>query len=1034
MSKLYRFSLYTIFNVFSIRWTLLYQQIYPTDFQSLNLGSCLMNGGDLFCQKYRRHSYCSTQQDECFCLPGYVSVYEMNDSWYTCRPLLTDLYCRMDSDCSYIHGSICHPGVGACVCPSGYEFTFQKFSCFPRVNDTSIRPYCVACQKIGGVCVWNDRKGELLLDNDNQDNIQCACPRRSNISIIKKYTFSDICNSFPADIGEECNPVNKVCLSQKAICQRGSADELQDFTSTQLTIYPNVNICICHEGMIPVYQKNLDYFECFVERTDPTIIDCQNCLKSHGKCYQYNIGSIQNEYGCLCPLFKQNTMNTTDEYQCFKDTCSQHLDMNSNIKLNNDLRRIHNKSDQYKQKKLSSKFSTNNMDCIDDFIQIQCNLVSINFTFTYPYQTSMLKHNYMSNNFVVYLQTSSIIPKLISNELNHSILHKLPIQKCYLNQMNTFNNEYNSIFNLKLNEFKQCGIYEINYKHGSVFYGTLHAENVKKEISLLRKFHIDFVCHTKESHPNRSTSYFYDRSTLFKRRTNQLALIQKPPGNDKYFSTEYVRKKTDESQITQHQSITLSIIDLNKHIPQNIQMKLKVTSTLSGRKCDRLIKLCFNTNIHRIKQMINVFNSLPSYQCIVFQHSLQNQIQRNNQSTWISQLFNLQSITSLINSVYFTCLIRVCQMEQFCTYASFYTSNETNEHYKNYSIQSKVSVPLILLNNQIETKLFQLFPPINLYKLIQFYFIESTIELTNQTITEKQSNNPIDVYFRYANTEINNSKDYGWINYVLGISTLVLICQIMIISLPYLQKFYVKYKHGDYTNPFVIAMSTNKLQRCLTRNINSDHKNHNDNIIEDVDEIHNIHIMNDKQDSELNKEITNIECCTIEQNSCHQYPQYKHGNYLNITSKPQQTRQSMTYLLLHPFNKLNSHPLFNGNNTISYTNSCLSSSIRPQHNSLSHFTTGSYVKSHKFNLSQCTDEAELHGEHNQMKTPIEQSTQKVYDENVQINNVNNHLTNKSKQGNMFLSICYHDDCLKQHYGDCTVYHNLKNQDYKDGWV
>ncbi|KAH8869988.1 Endoglin antigen [Schistosoma japonicum] len=332
MNKLYRFSLYTIFNVFSIRWTLLYQQIYPTDFQSLNLGSCLINGGDLFCQKYRRHSYCSTQQDECFCLPGYVSVYEMNDSWYTCKPLLTDLYCRMDSDCSYIHGSICHPGVGACVCPSGYEFTFHQFSCFPRVNDISMRPYCIECQKIGGVCLWNDRNGELLLDNDDQDNVQCACPRRSSISVIKEYPYSVICNSFPADIGEECNSINKVCLSQKAVCLQRSIDELHDFTSTQLALYSNVNICICHEGMIPVYQKNLDYFECFVEETDPTIIDCQNCLKSQGKCYQYNIGSIQNEYGCSCPLFKQNTMNTIDVHQCFKDTCPQHYDMNSNMK------------------------------------------------------------------------------------------------------------------------------------------------------------------------------------------------------------------------------------------------------------------------------------------------------------------------------------------------------------------------------------------------------------------------------------------------------------------------------------------------------------------------------------------------------------------------------------------------------------------------------------------------------------------------------------------------------------------------------
>ncbi|KAH8869991.1 hypothetical protein KSF78_0005751 [Schistosoma japonicum] len=432
--------------------------------------------------------------------------------------------------------------------------------------------------------------------------------------------------------------------------------------------------------------------------------------------------------------------------------------------------------------------------------------------------------------------------------------------------------------------------------------------------------------------------------------------------------------------------------------------------------------------------MISIFNSLSGYQCIVFQQSLQNQIQGSNQSIWISQPFNLRSNTSLIKSVYFTCLIRVCQMEQFCTYANFNAWDETDEQHKNYSIQSKVSVPLILLNNHIETKLFQLFPPKNLNKLIQFYFIQSTIELTNQTIIDKQLNNPTDVYFRYTHTEINTSKDYSWIHYILGISTFVLICQITIISFPYLKKFYVKCKHGDHRNSFIIAMSTNKVRRSLIRNTNSEHKNHNDNTNEDTDEIHNIHILNDKQDNSLNKEITNIECCTIKQNRCHHYPQYNYSNHLNITTKPQQTKQSMAYLLLYPFNKLDNHLLFNGNNTINYTNSCLSSSNPLQHHSLSHFITDSYVKSHKVNLSQSIGETELNIEHNQMKTPIEQSAQKEYDEKIQIDNVNDSLINKSKQEDIFFSINYHDDYIKQQHGHCTVYHNLKNQEYKDGWV
>ncbi|KAH8869990.1 hypothetical protein KSF78_0005751 [Schistosoma japonicum] len=437
-----------------------------------------------------------------------------------------------------------------------------------------------------------------------------------------------------------------------------------------------------------------------------------------------------------------------------------------------------------------------------------------------------------------------------------------------------------------------------------------------------------------------------------------------------------------------HTSMTESIL---------IEYCLAKDELLSSKKLsineyeNRLYLKCLNTNIHRIKQMISIFNSLSGYQCIVFQQSLQNQIQGSNQSIWISQPFNLRSNTSLIKSVYFTCLIRVCQMEQFCTYANFNAWDETDEQHKNYSIQSKVSVPLILLNNHIETKLFQLFPPKNLNKLIQFYFIQSTIELTNQTIIDKQLNNPTD-------------------------------------------KFYVKCKHGDHRNSFIIAMSTNKVRRSLIRNTNSEHKNHNDNTNEDTDEIHNIHILNDKQDNSLNKEITNIECCTIKQNRCHHYPQYNYSNHLNITTKPQQTKQSMAYLLLYPFNKLDNHLLFNGNNTINYTNSCLSSSNPLQHHSLSHFITDSYVKSHKVNLSQSIGETELNIEHNQMKTPIEQSAQKEYDEKIQIDNVNDSLINKSKQEDIFFSINYHDDYIKQQHGHCTVYHNLKNQEYKDGWV
>ncbi|XP_018645132.1 hypothetical protein Smp_158120 [Schistosoma mansoni] len=135
----------------------------------------------------------------------------------------------------------------------------RRWWMLPRAND-SLNPLCIDCQRINGVCVVNNRKNGLLLNDYYQDNLQCACPRKPNISDIQKYSFFDLCNPIPVDIGEECNHINKVCISQKAICHKNS---MNDLDQTQLTTKHNLNICVCHDGWIPVYQKNLDYFECY---------------------------------------------------------------------------------------------------------------------------------------------------------------------------------------------------------------------------------------------------------------------------------------------------------------------------------------------------------------------------------------------------------------------------------------------------------------------------------------------------------------------------------------------------------------------------------------------------------------------------------------------------------------------------------------------------------------------------------------------------------------------------------------------------
>lgn len=57
----------------------------PLDLRSLNLGACTRNGGDLFCQRFVMHSFCDVQQDECFCIRGYLSVNDV-DPFLSCKP------------------------------------------------------------------------------------------------------------------------------------------------------------------------------------------------------------------------------------------------------------------------------------------------------------------------------------------------------------------------------------------------------------------------------------------------------------------------------------------------------------------------------------------------------------------------------------------------------------------------------------------------------------------------------------------------------------------------------------------------------------------------------------------------------------------------------------------------------------------------------------------------------------------------------------------------------------------------------------
>ncbi|CAH8542631.1 unnamed protein product [Heterobilharzia americana] len=834
MNQLKKSKLCTIFNLFCIIIIIIIikrissqQQNYPSDFRSLNLGSCLSNGGDLFCQQYRRNSFCSIHHDECFCSPGYVSIYETEDSWYTCKPLITDLYCRMDLECSHIHGSICHPGVGACVCPSGYEFVFQKLACLRRVND-DLKPFCAACQRSGGTCVMT-KDGVSL--NNQQSDLQCACPRkRWTKSDTLNYPFFNLCNSTLADIGEECNHVNRLCLSQAAICFQTSYGHQSEYIEngiSQVDVYSSqsarsqhLNICICSEGMIPVYQKNMDYFECFTEEMNSLISDCQSCFKSQGKCYHLNRGSLNittMRYGCVCPLFKQNISPLTEKYPCSNNLCIKPKEINSENDFKQNMKISNTKLSQFSHIQQFPGFNKKDELCTKQFIQVTCNQERINICYKNPYKPSSIPTNSSSETFVVYLQSSSIYPKFIEREMNHSS-RKLSTFLCHLNQNN--DGEFCSVFNIQMNHLKQCGIYEMHYKYGSIFYGTLHAGDKRDTVSMLRNFHIDFLCFIERTQSNQSvmsTSYFYDRSTNFfpdkpSQPNKQLIVSGKTSEISamKYVSLKKPTKKAFGN--TGNDSVSLPILNFSNQITLTIiklegnNIRLRIISILPvilieyclikdemnsfGKKVnfgyeDHRDLKCLNVNQHKDKNITDITGQLV-YQCILFERTTLGYEQQNDSTIWISQPFNLQ-YPVLQKYPYFTCLIRVCRIKQYCTYANLYSLNEMNEEQNDSTGQFKVYIPLMLWNNNLKHQYHSLFPPSNLATLVQFFFIQSTLEI-NYT-TGGQMDKTFDVHFRLTNTDATHSNEANWMKYILYILILIVTSQMSIFLIKCLKNF-----------------------------------------------------------------------------------------------------------------------------------------------------------------------------------------------------------------------------------------------------
>ncbi|CAH8865025.1 unnamed protein product, partial [Trichobilharzia szidati] len=164
--------------------------------QSLDIGSCLPEG-DSFCTQRVQNSFCSTEKNECFCKSGYYSIQE--DDGITCKTLLTNHKCQLDGDCKYVKNSICHPGAGACICPSGTIYVPQEHACRIYINQYS-NNFCMKCKSYHGVCYLIENEKGSMHNKSIQPNRQnekprygCKCPHNTmtinNNLLVKKNSL-----------------------------------------------------------------------------------------------------------------------------------------------------------------------------------------------------------------------------------------------------------------------------------------------------------------------------------------------------------------------------------------------------------------------------------------------------------------------------------------------------------------------------------------------------------------------------------------------------------------------------------------------------------------------------------------------------------------------------------------------------------------------------------------------------------------------------------------------------------------------------
>ncbi|CAH8596893.1 unnamed protein product [Schistosoma intercalatum] len=261
--------------------------------QSLDIEFCLPLG-DSFCTELVPNSFCSIEKNECFCKYGYYSIQE--DDGIVCKTLLTNDKCQLDSDCIYVKNSICHPGAGACICPSGTIYVPEEQSCRFQIK-TFTNDFCDKCERFHGLCYRYENDRELS-HNNQRILYGCKCPyntvsintnllwnksyinqSKTSISInstqIINYMSdkenSVFCRGLLVDIGMFCNQIDMLCRSSNAFCSNGKV-------INNIYLSPQ---CICQDGYLPVYQEYLDYYECNLSSTQQNITICFNLSMEH---------------------------------------------------------------------------------------------------------------------------------------------------------------------------------------------------------------------------------------------------------------------------------------------------------------------------------------------------------------------------------------------------------------------------------------------------------------------------------------------------------------------------------------------------------------------------------------------------------------------------------------------------------------------------------------------------------------------------------------------------------------------------------